>query len=350
MKKEFIEVITQQVSDCYPDHQGSGLFPGLIEPILINSALLSAQSRQRLYWTNIPNVEQPEDLGIVLKDILLDDYETEKDKSYCIDANYYKGASVDQYKKKSRRQLVSKKISDYNLSDKMNKRVRENPRSRAFKPNQKKSGALLANQAKTSTDSLYALIKPEQGVLVKRLPKGSSGKSWFFEQQTYMEDTDKTGPLKSSSGSGNIPKVVTGGRVVGRAYDKDGKRSDRFGESVAGKTEQMLELRQDKKSNALTTAQKDSLVVTEKSHPLKENYYKSSKANFENDTSKGGKFSATGVQSEDLTWRKLLPIECERLQTVPDNYTEGVSNTQRYRMLGNGFTVSVISHIFNNIK
>ena len=139
-----------------------------------------------------------------------------------------------------------------------------------------------------------------------------------------MEDTDKTGPLKSSSGSGNIPKVVTGGRVVGRAYDKDGKRSDRFGESVAGKTEQMLELRQDKKSNALTTAQKDSLVVTEK--------------------------SKKGVQSEDLTWRKLLPIECERLQTVPDNYTEGVSNTQRYRMLGNGFTVSVISHIFNNIK
>ena len=190
----------------------------------------------------------------------------------------------------------------------------------------------------------------EPKVMVKRLPKGSSGKSWFFEQQTYMEDTDKTGPLKSSSGSGNIPKVVTGGRVVGRAYDKDGKRSDRFGESVAGKTEQMLELRQDKKSNALTTAQKDSLVVTEKSHPLKENYYKSSKANFENDTSKGGKFSATGVQSEDLTWRKLLPIECERLQTVPDNYTEGVSNTQRYRMLGNGFTVSVISHIFNNIK
>ncbi len=386
MKKEFIEVITQQVSDCYPDHQGSGLFPGLIEPILINSALLSAQSRQRLYWTNIPNVEQPEDLGIVLKDILIDDYETEKDKSYCIDANYYKGASVDQYKKKSRRQLVSKKISDYNLSDKMNKRVRENPRSRAFKPNQKKSGALLANQAKTSTDSLYALSKPKQvgvatdikghdilkrvyseegksptlnsmgggnrepKVMVKRLPKGSSGKSWFFEQQTYMEDTDKTGPLKSSSGSGNIPKVVTGGRVVGRAYDKDGKRSDRFGDSVAGKTEQMLELRQDKKSNALTTAQKDSLVVTEKSHPLKENYYKSSKANFENDTSKGGKFSATGVQSEDLTWRKLLPIECERLQTVPDNYTEGVSNTQRYRMLGNGFTVSVISHIFNNIK
>ena len=45
--------------------------------------------------------------------------------------------------------------------------------------------------------------------------------------------------------------------------------------------------------------------------------------------------------------RKLTPIECERLQTVPDNYTACVSNTQRYRMLGNGWTVDVIAHIFN---
>ena len=51
-----------------------------------------------------------------------------------------------------------------------------------------------------------------------------------------------------------------------------------------------------------------------------------------------------------LTFRKLHPIECERLQTVPDNYTEGVSNTQRYKMLGNGWTVDVIAHIFKNIE
>lgn len=47
--------------------------------------------------------------------------------------------------------------------------------------------------------------------------------------------------------------------------------------------------------------------------------------------------------------RKLTPIECERLQTVPDNFSSGVSNSQRYRMLGNGWTVDVISHIFKNI-
>ena len=47
------------------------------------------------------------------------------------------------------------------------------------------------------------------------------------------------------------------------------------------------------------------------------------------------------------SWRKLSPLENERLQTIPDNYTKGVSNTQRYKMLGNGWTVDVISHIFS---
>lgn len=48
-------------------------------------------------------------------------------------------------------------------------------------------------------------------------------------------------------------------------------------------------------------------------------------------------------------FRKLTPIECERLQTVPDNYTDCVSNSQRYKMLGNGWTVDVISHIFKGL-
>jgi DNA (cytosine-5)-methyltransferase 3A len=48
--------------------------------------------------------------------------------------------------------------------------------------------------------------------------------------------------------------------------------------------------------------------------------------------------------------RKLTPIECERLQTVPDNYTKIASDNQRYRMLGNGWTVDVISHIFGGLS
>ena len=56
------------------------------------------------------------------------------------------------------------------------------------------------------------------------------------------------------------------------------------------------------------------------------------------------------VSLSDTTWRKLTPLECERLQTVPEGYTNHVSNTQRYKMLGNGWTVDVISHIFNGMK
>jgi len=53
---------------------------------------------------------------------------------------------------------------------------------------------------------------------------------------------------------------------------------------------------------------------------------------------------------ENNKYRKLTPLECERLQTLPENYTEGISNTQRYKTIGNGWTVDVIAHIFSYIK
>lgn len=58
----------------------------------------------------------------------------------------------------------------------------------------------------------------------------------------------------------------------------------------------------------------------------------------------------TKISTDNRTWRKLTPTECERLQTVPDGYTAGVSNTQRYKMLGNGWTVDIISQIFEGLK
>ncbi len=68
----------------------------------------------------------------------------------------------------------------------------------------------------------------------------------------------------------------------------------------------------------------------------------------------GGLGAKTGlyqvnIPDGDYVIRKLTPLECERLQTVPEGYTEGVSNTQRYKMLGNGWTVDVIAHIFKSI-
>lgn len=90
MKKEYLDVIT--------DYMGC-------EPVFINSALVSAQNRQRYYWANW-DFDQPEDRGLVLSDIIQYGYWCNRDKSYCIDANYFKGGNLDQYFNKSRRQLV----------------------------------------------------------------------------------------------------------------------------------------------------------------------------------------------------------------------------------------------------
>ena len=90
MKKESMDVITEMLG---------------VEPVAINSNLVSAQNRHRLYWTNIPMDGIPEDRGIVLSDILEDGY-TDRDKSHCIDANYFKGGNLKSYFEKHRRQLV----------------------------------------------------------------------------------------------------------------------------------------------------------------------------------------------------------------------------------------------------
>jgi DNA-cytosine methyltransferase len=480
MKKEFLEIITEQVSQCYKPEDVDNQFLNVLgevrfEPIFINSSLLSAQSRQRYYWTNIPGIKQPEDRGIVLRDILEDNFESERNKAHCIDANYYKGASVEQYKKKHRRQLVNKPTKEYisaesvkkyvedvnaDFNDPYNKKTIKGNKSttlrtnssngnmwvndkaikqtkpikvgmnveevkvrkhevdilllqqalRAYKKNSKKTNKQIADETNMPitkvehwfrTDSSFAIpsdniwfkLKEVLGftssVFDKQIMEFEYRDGVYESTQRVYSDQGKSPTLTASNkeqmietkpqqvgvavdinghdilkrvyspdgksptvntcqGGNREPKVVTGGAFRGRAYDKDGKRMDKDGVSVANKTKQMLELRQDSKSNAITTVGKDSVVVKklpDKSQTIKSQYFKSSRANFE----RQGTFHATGVQHEDLTWRKLTPLECERLQTVPDNYTNQVSNTQRYKMLGNGWTVEVIKHIYKNM-
>ena len=225
-----------------------------VNKYLINSSLVSAQNRKRFYWTNIEGIEQPKDRGVILKDILEDGL-TDRTKSHCLDANYFKGGNLKSYFEKHRRQLV-------------------------FSPN----GMCHVGDADLNGNQS-----------IKRV---------------YHED-GKAPTLTTMGGGHREPKVlVKGARMVGRRLDASGTRKDND-KSIPIK--QMIEVRDDDKTNCLTTVTKDSILV------------------------------------ENMSWRKLTPLECERLQTVPDGYTEGVSNTQRYKMLGNGWTVDVIAHILKGI-
>ena len=217
MKKEFQDVITQQMG---------------INPIAINSSLVSAQNRYRLYWTNIPNITEPNDRGILLRDIILDD----------VDDKYYLSAEAIDYMSRLRN---GKERWEYHKN-----------------PIDGKAACLTANMHKGVP---YGVMR------------------------------------------------ITGAAQRGR-YLVDGKRADHTVDSMSGITQQRIEFRDDGKSNCLTSVQKDSLVAI-------------------------NKFA-----------RKLTPIECERLQTFPDNYTEGISNSQRYKALGNSWTVDVIAHIFKNLE
>lgn len=96
-----------------------------VEPVVINASLVSAQNRKRLFWVGKWNGEkyeqveipQPDDRGILLKDIL-ENADTERLKSYCIDANYWKGANFQHYFKKGVRQMVFNKFGDNKIGDK----------------------------------------------------------------------------------------------------------------------------------------------------------------------------------------------------------------------------------------
>ena len=197
-----------------------------VEPIYIDSALLSAQTRKRYYWTNIPNISEPIDKGVILKDIIQTTEEL-------------KGSEVDE-------RMVTNKGKAYCLTARY-------------------SGATWWNS-----------IERSQRTMIR------------IEDKVCFPEATKKGYVAAGIGQG-----------IDIQYPNSQTRRGR--------------------------------LLKEKSHCIQ-----------------AGSVNQ-GIINEKYNWRKLTPIECERLQTVPDNYTEGVSNSQRYKMLGNGWTVKVIEHVLTNM-
>jgi DNA-cytosine methyltransferase len=271
MKKEWQNVISK--------------FMG-VGPIMINSALVSAQNRKRLYWTNIEGITQPEDRGIFLKDILVnDDRGVIKDrgsKAMCIDANYHKGA--DNHRQRTMLIRIGE-IGD----------GRQGERIYSIEG---KAAALSAQAGGPAGPGATLILSPEQ---IERAKLNYGSKEWPTGNKTgaiqFPDSIDKKSKTLTASATvgGRNTTHILAGRQVGRKLDENGVRGD-YNPDL--ERIQRIEINAD---------------------------------------------------PEDYIIRRLTPIECERLQGLPDNYTQGVSNTQRYKMIGNGWQVDTIEHIFKHL-
>ncbi len=287
MKKEFQDVISSYM---------------WVEPIEIDSALVSAQRRKRLYWTNIPWITQPKDKGIMLKDI-----------------------------------LESNAPDKYNLTERGMKMLMRN------------------------FGSKWQALNFDPSVLFKITYPS------VCEQQEWLDRKCPTLTASMWTGGGNVPCVV-----VPKEWEKlidvvdwevrvkqatkqwyiAAEEWDWISLSYPSSTTRRWRVVK-WKSNTLTACGQDSWVY----EPSIQTPCGTQIGNSKNFWNSFGSQKAYTLRASNPNGviesiqppriRKLTPIECERLQTMPDNYTESVSDTQRYKMLGNWWTCDVISHIFS---
>lgn len=317
MKNKFMEIINSYVG---------------FEPQMINSDLVSAQHRRRNYWVGRQNkdgsyskvdIPEPNDEGIFLKDIITQDFDEKL--------------------------IVNKKYTKFVLD-----------------PNrlQKKYTAVSPDKALTQTARQY---NSWTGTFLK-IPVGNVNPSGKGINGMVHHIEGKSDTLTTNKSEG--PKI-TGASIRGRYLD-------------GTKTQQVLECNNKEQSNALTCTQKTSLVIYQlprgfnkggvfinKSPTLSTSSWQDNNHlvvldHYNNTLLASGKSktittnpqlnSSIGGQSiiYDGLIRKLSPIECERLQTYPDDFTryalingkvKELANSPRYKAIGNGFTAKVIAHI-----
>lgn len=307
MKKEHMEIVNKVLSDAVGYE---------VKPYLVNSSVRSGQNRLRYYWTNIPFENNLEDWGIKLKDIL-------EPIPFSADYPNYLKLPIVRKKtgatKKTRGEMV-RSIDDeksFTVNATMWKgqkssyvKAQEINPFRPCEPREIKKDSLCHHVA-DATD-----IKGNQAI--KRV-YGGEGKS----------------PTLTTMGGGHRePKVLVPPKEVQDCIDQ-GMKNVAFTEARTEEAKQLrkehmakykkdfsprrakvLQPRTDGKMNCITAS------MTKEHTVIDNNWY----------------------------YRKLTPKECSRLQTFPDGYCDGVSNTQQYKALGNSWTVDVICEFFKNIR
>ena len=171
----------------------------------------------------------------------------------------------------------------------------------------------------------------DEGILLKDILEDNANESYSFYNNkitvgkaTTLGSNSQCFTAKTGQGIIRVGQIGKGGQGD-RIYSPEGKS---VGLSALG---------------GGRGAKTGLYAVEDKSYCVPSTYYKENVKSLIQRKKKGL------MVNENTTIRKLTPIECERLQGLPDNYTEGISNTQRYKTLGNGFNCAVIKHIIKSI-
>lgn len=279
-----------------------------VEPILINSALVSAQNRQRLYWGGKRNpdgtysrleVEQPEDRGILLRDILESGI-CWREKSYTLKANY-------------------RKTSDESFVD-----GGKFPAPGAAEP--VRIGTVESTAKNADFDSQQYRVYSPDGKSVTLCGNGGGVGA-------------KTGLYAVPFDEANY-ELINGAEI----FISNGKI--RQGDSAGSKQGKYVYTELTEKSNVISAGQAHNEKVLV---PAPKGKWKTIYIVRDGQITIKGQQYPIKLPDGYYIIRKLTVTECKRLQTVPDDYIFPVSDTQAYKMLGNGWTVDVIAHILSHI-
>ena len=305
------------------------------EAVLINSALVSAQNRQRLYWVGKRNadgtyskvdVEQPDDRGILLRDILEDGI-VWQEKSYNLTTRCY-GAIPEDTLKRHRHTMVAESVN-----------ITQDGKAQCLRATYYKDG--IRNMVGNTVDRKTCVAEPIRIGTIENDAKNPSHDS----QQYRVYSPDGKGVTLCGNGGGlgkktglyTVPLdcdvVITENSI--RCQRRDQKHSTVQGSHVNftdGKTQTLSPShipnvieRKSGKKYPVYEVRNGLIAIKDKQYPIKlaDGYY---------------------------IIRKLTVRECKRLQTVPEWYEFPVSDSQAYKMLGNGWTVDVIAHILKGLK
>lgn len=299
-----------------------------VEPILINSALVSAQSRQRLYWTNIPGVELPENRGLILLDVLESGLPLHE-KGYTLKANYSRASAVNA--------LGGGHFPAPMAIEPVN--VTTDGKAQCLRATYYKDG--IRNMVGNTVDRKTCVATP---IRVGTIESGTGSEGQ--EHRVYSAG----GKSKTLCGNGGGVGAKTGLYTVPtdcpalRVAEATAKGYTDIlpGECVDltmpnSKTRRGRAMRE--KANCLTTSCQYYQYCGTLDRPIYE-------VRDGQITIKGQQYPIKLMDGYYII-RKLTVRECMRLQTVPESFVFPVSDTQAYKMLGNGWTVEVIAHILS---